>query len=76
MPAEGRIAFRPASFLRHNRVLWKMGAQPGDDGLFGALIGLRHNVDFPLVADLHRPVEFRKQNRARFPRCFNGHIQK
>ena len=54
VPAERRIAFRPASLLGHNRVFREMRAQPGHDGLFGALVGLRHDVDFPLVADLDR----------------------
>ena len=53
-----------------------MGPQPGDDGLFGAPVGLRHDVHFSLVADLDRAVEFREQNGSRFPRRFDSHIEK
>jgi hypothetical protein len=76
VPAKGRFALPPAPLLGHNRMLGEMGPQAGHDGLFGPPVRLRHNVHFPLVADLDRPVEFGKQNGPRFPRRFDGHIQK
>jgi hypothetical protein len=57
-------------------MLWEMGAQPRYDGLFGALIGLRYDVDFPFVTDLHRAIEFLKQDTPRFARRFNRHFEK
>ena len=76
VPAEGRFALGPSALLGHNRVFRKMRAQAGDDGLFGAPVGLRHDVDLSLVADVDRAVEFREQNRSRFPRRLHSHIEK
>src|SRR5580692_2363382 len=76
VPAERRVAFPASTLLGYNRVLGKMGPQPRNDGLFGALVGLRYDIDFALIADLNRTVEFLEQNRSRFPRRFNGYIEK
>jgi len=75
-PAEGRGAFRPASLFGNNGVVWEMRAQPRDDGLLGPPVRLRHDVDFPLVADVYGTAKFRQQNASSFPRRLDGHFKK
>ena len=65
-----------SALFGHDGVLGKMRAQPRDNGLLRTAVGLRHQVDFALVADLRRPAEFRKQNVARLARGLHGQSNK
>ena len=76
VPAEGRIAFRAASFLRDNRMLRKTSAQAGHNGLFCAAIGLRDDVDFALVADFDRAGKLLNKNAARIKGSFGSDFEK
>src|SRR5580693_4967180 len=68
MPAKFRAAFMAGSFFRGDGVLRKILGQPSDNGLLGALIRLRDQINVALVRNLRRVIEFFAQN---FP-CFLG----
>src|SRR5882762_1721321 len=51
-------------------------AQARHDGLLGAAVGLRDDIDFALIADLHRAVKFRHKNAAGFAGRVNGNFKK
>ena len=54
----------------------EMRAQARHDGLLGAAVSLRYDVDFALVADTHRPGKFRHQDAARLAGRFDGNFEK
>jgi hypothetical protein len=56
------------SFFRGDGVLRKILGQPSDNGLLGALIRLRDQINVALVRNLRRVIEFFAQNFA----CFLG----
>ncbi len=68
-----RSAFVTRSLFGRNGVLRKIFGEPGNDGLLGALVGLRDQVDFTaLVADVHRPGKFLDQDLPGFLGDFDG----
>ena len=75
MPAKlrSRSAFMTRSFFRGNGVVREILGEPRNDGLLGALIGLRDQVDFiAFVVDVHRPGKFFDQDLPGFLGDFDG----
>src|SRR5258708_143954 len=51
-------------------------AQPRHDSLLGAAVGLRYDVDFALVADLHWAVKLRHQDAAGLASRIDSNFEK
>ena len=71
-----RSAFVTRSFFGGNGVLREILGEPRNDGLLGALVGLRDQIHLiALVADVHRPGKFFDQDLPGFLGDFDGGFQ-
>ena len=64
-----------AAFLCHNRVFWKMRAEPAHDNLLRSSIRLGYQVHVTLVVNLHRPRKLGYKYLPRFSRRFHGNLK-
>ena len=55
-------------------VFGEPAAQALDDGLFGAAVGLGHQVGVAFVGDVRRTAEFLEQNLSRFLGRLDGRL--
>src|ERR1700739_3640398 len=59
-PPMTSVPFLTASLFRHNSVLGEIAFQPTNNRILGAPVGLRNQINFPLVADFCRMIEHGK----------------
>jgi hypothetical protein len=77
VPNVSRRRRRPSpALLRHDGVLRKMIAQPGDDRRFGALVRFGDDIHFALVGNFLGVIETRHHDVAGFARGFHRDFQK
>jgi hypothetical protein len=73
VPAEFGGGFVAGAFFGGDGMVGEMFGDAGDDGLLGALVGLRNEVDLvPFVRDLRRPGKLFAEDLAGFPGDFDG----
>ncbi len=75
-PAMTPVPLLTASLFRHDGVLGEVAPQPANYRILGAPVGLRNQINFPLVADLCRMIELGKQDAPGFYRRLYRYFQK